>query len=99
MGFSVLLSPENRETGRKLGIATGLMFTLPFVAFYVVLALCKDKKHPENWAGGAAIVATNIVIAGYCYAAYIEDSNENENNDENNDEDGPRRGAAKQRVD
>mmetsp|Transcript_22404 Transcript_22404/g.52881 ORF Transcript_22404/g.52881 Transcript_22404/m.52881 type:complete len:94 (-) Transcript_22404:201-482(-) len=93
MGFSVLMTPENRETGRKLGIATGLMFTFPFIAFYVVLALCKDKKNPDNWAGAAAIVATNMVVAGYCYAAYIEDR------EDANDADGPKRGAAKQRID
>ena len=76
----------------KLGIATGLMFTLPFIAFYTAMAVFKEKENPDNWAGGAAIIATNIVVAGYCYAAYIEDRDEN-------DEDGPKQGAAKQRVD
>jgi len=92
MGFSVLLNPENRETGRKLGIATGLMFTLPFIAFYIAMVVFADKKNPENWAGAAAIIATNLVVGGYCYVAYIEDMDKN-------DEDGPRTGAAKQRVD
>eukprot|EP00534_Pseudo-nitzschia_fraudulenta_P014462 CAMPEP_0201230966 /NCGR_PEP_ID=MMETSP0852-20130820/2617_1 /ASSEMBLY_ACC=CAM_ASM_000632 /TAXON_ID=183588 /ORGANISM="Pseudo-nitzschia fraudulenta, Strain WWA7" /LENGTH=115 /DNA_ID=CAMNT_0047522367 /DNA_START=241 /DNA_END=586 /DNA_ORIENTATION=- len=85
MGFSVLLSPENRETGRKLGIATGLMFTLPFIAFYIAMLIFADSKYPENWAGGAAILTTNLVIGGYCYVAYIEDSDEN-------DENGPKKG-------
>lgn len=92
MGFSVLLSPENRETGRKLGIATGLMFTLPFIAFYIASIVFAEKTNPENWAGGAAILATNLVIGGYCYVAYIEDL-------DTNDEDGPKSGASKQRVD
>ncbi|VEU43931.1 unnamed protein product [Pseudo-nitzschia multistriata] len=92
MGFSVLLTPENRDTGRKLGIATALMFTLPFIAFYIMMEICKEKKNPENWAGAAAIVTTNLIVAGYCYIAYIEDIDDN-------DEDGPRQGAAKQRVD
>ena len=87
-----LLSPENRETGRKLGIATGLMFTLPFIAFYIAMLIFADSKYPENWAGGAAILTTNLVIGGYCYVAYIEDSDEN-------DENGPKTGASKQRVD
>lgn len=92
MGFSVLLSPENREVGRKLGIATGLMFTLPFIAFYIAMLVFAEKENPENWAGAAAILATNLVVSGYCYVAYMEDSG-------TNDEDGPKRGASKQRVD
>ena len=87
-----LLHPQNRETGRKLGIATGLMFTLPFVAFYIAMQVFKDKPNPENWAGMVAIVVTNCVVGGYCYVAYIEDSDPN-------DEDGPKQGANKQRVD
>ena len=87
-----LLNPENRETGRKLGIATGLMFTLPFIAFFIAMKVFADKKNPENWAGAAAIVTTNLVVGGYCYVAYIEDLDQN-------DEDGPKRGASKQRVD
>ena len=87
-----LLSPENRETGRKLGIATGLMFTLPFIVFYVAMLVFAEKKNPENWAGAAAIITTNLVVGGYCYIAYIEDS-------DSNDEDGPKMGALKQRVD
>jgi len=92
-----LLHPENRATGQKLGIATGLMFTLPFIAFYTANWAFSDKQYPENWAGGAAIIATNIVVAGYCYAAYIEDLDENP--DHYNDESGPKMGASKQRVD
>eukprot|EP00535_Pseudo-nitzschia_heimii_P004029 CAMPEP_0197183280 /NCGR_PEP_ID=MMETSP1423-20130617/7731_1 /TAXON_ID=476441 /ORGANISM="Pseudo-nitzschia heimii, Strain UNC1101" /LENGTH=92 /DNA_ID=CAMNT_0042633843 /DNA_START=88 /DNA_END=366 /DNA_ORIENTATION=- len=92
MGFSVLLSPENRETGRKLGIATGLMFTLPFIAFYIAMWMFGEKKNPENWAGAIAVLTTNLVVGGYCYVAYVEDSDAN-------DEGGPKKGALKQRVD
>ena len=68
------------------------MFTLPFIAFYIAMLVFADKKNPENWAGAAAILTTNLVVGGYCYAAYIEDS-------DINDEDGPKTGASKQRVD
>jgi len=78
--------------GRKLGIATGLMFTLPFIAFFIAMSVFADKKNPENWAGAAAILTTNIIVGGYCYVAYIEDLDVN-------DEDGPKTGASKQRVD
>jgi heme/copper-type cytochrome/quinol oxidase subunit 4 len=80
--------------GQKLGIATGLMFTLPFIAFYVSLSIFTNmkKENPENWAGAVAIVMTNIVVGGYCYVAYIEDS-------DLNDENGPKKGSSKQRVD
>ena len=87
-----LLNPENRETGQKLGIATGCMFTLPFIAFYVAMLVFADKQNPENWAGAAAIITTNLVVGSYCYVAYIEDMDKN-------DEDGPKTGASKQRVD
>lgn len=92
MGFSVLLRKENKETAWKLGIATGLMFTLPFIALFVGYRVFDHKEYPENWAGLCAVLTANVVIAGYCYAAYIEDRDEN-------DEDGPKTGAAKQRVD
>lgn len=68
------------------------MFTLPFIAFYIAMVVFADKKNPENWAGACAIVATNLVVGGYCYVAYIEDRDQN-------DEDGPKTGASKQRVD
>ena len=90
-----LLQPHNRETGQKLGIATALMFTLPFIAFYVGMYVFRHKSEPENWAGALAIVVTNIVVGGYCYVAYIEDSDV----DDDNDRSGPRSGSSKQRVD
>lgn len=85
-----LLDPENRETGRKLAIATGLMFTLPLIAFYVGWWAFSHKQYPENFAGAAAILTVNIVVGGYCYVAFIED---------NDDESGPKTGPSKQRVD
>jgi hypothetical protein len=87
-----LLHPQNRETGQKLGIATGLMFTLPFLAFYISMSIFSNKQSPENWAGAVAIIVTNIIVGGYCYVAYIEDNDQN-------DESGPKKGSSKQRVD
>ena len=87
-----LLSTENRETGQKLGIATGLMFTLPFIAFFIGRWAFSNKQNPEDWAGGVAVLTTNIIVAGYCYIAFIEDR-------DNNDEGGPKTGTSKQRVD
>lgn len=87
-----LLHPQNQEVGQKLGIATGLMFTLPFIAFYVAMWTFSDWKNRESWAGAVAIVMTNIVVGGYCYVAYMEDRDVN-------DEGGPKIGASKQRVD
>jgi hypothetical protein len=90
--FPRLLHPQNKETGQKLGIATGLMFTLPFIAFYISMKVFAYKQNPENWAGAVAVVTTNLIVGGYCFVAYIEDR-------ELNDEIGPRKGAYKQRVD
>ena len=88
-----LMHPQNRETCQKLGIATGLMFTAPILAFYAGMWSFSEEKHPENWAGGLAIVVTNVIVAGYCYSAFME---EDEDKDDSN---GPRHGKMKQRID
>ena len=69
------------------------MFTLPFIAFYSCMWIFSHKQNPENWAGGAAIIVTNIVVGGYCYSALMEDD------EDPNDIKGPRTGTAKQRTD
>lgn len=70
-----------------------MMFTVPIISFYIAMWLFSDRKHPENWAGGVAIVMVNLIVGGYCYAAFIEES------EEVNDENTPKRGTAKQRTD
>jgi VMA21-like domain len=71
------------------------MFTLPILAFYFGLhVLFSEKEHPDNWAGGLAIVVTNIVVFGYCYSAFQEPDEDVEN-----DENGPRTGIFKKRTD
>ena len=54
------------------------MFTLPIITFFVVQYLCQDKPNPDNWAGGAAILVTNIIVGAYCYTAYVEDLDEDQ---------------------
>jgi drug/metabolite transporter (DMT)-like permease len=88
-----LLQPQNQETGKKLGIATGMMFTLPILAFYIAMWIFSEKKNPENWAGGAAIIITNLIIGGYCYSALTEED------DDPNDRRGPKTGSQKERTD
>mmetsp|Transcript_18135 Transcript_18135/g.20927 ORF Transcript_18135/g.20927 Transcript_18135/m.20927 type:complete len:96 (-) Transcript_18135:233-520(-) len=95
MGFNLLLQDQNRAVGKKLGIATLCMFTLPIVAFYISLSIFRNKKHPDNWAGGVAILITNMIIAGYCFSAFAEDDERNDKNDEL----GPKVGVFKQRTD
>jgi len=91
------LEPENREVGRKLGVATAFMFTLPVMAFFVAKYVFSYKKEPDSWAGGAAIIMTNIIVGAYCYMAYLEDNDKQKNKD--NDANQPRVGIYKQRVD
>lgn len=91
--FFRLLHPHNRQTGQKLGIATGLMFTAPVLAFYIGMWSFSDKKNPESWAGGLAILVTNIIVAGYCVSAFMEEDDDPE------DSGGPRKGTQKQRTD
>jgi VMA21-like domain len=93
--FSRLLQEQNRVVGKKLGIATGAMFTLPIAAFYLGLYIFGHKEQPDNWAGGLAILVTNLVVAGYVVAAFSEpDDLVNEN-----DGDAPRVGIFKKRTD
>ena len=89
------MEEQNREVGRKLGIATGCMFTFPIIAFYIGLWVFKEKEQPDNWGAGLAIIVTNLVIAGYCYSAFSEEDDEEEDNDAS----GPRVGIFKKRTD
>jgi hypothetical protein len=85
--------------GKKLGYATLLMFTAPVITFFAVEYVVKlrNVSNPDNWAGGAAILVTNLIVAGYCYSAYKEDLNDDTKKD--NDETAPRVGIYKQRLD
>jgi phosphosulfolactate synthase (CoM biosynthesis protein A) len=110
--FFSLLHPHNRQVGQKLGLATLLMVTLPFIAFYAALELFKDYAEPVNWAGGVAILVTNLVIAGYSYSALTEEDIivgphgeivkaqlDTDGDVDGKDADGPRVGFYKQRTD
>ena len=103
-----LLTPENREVGQKLGVATLFMFTLPILAFWIVretIVSLEWSNQPDNWAGGAAILVTNIIVGIYCYAAYIEDLHDDDvqgklrSSSNDNDASQPRVGIYKQRTD
>jgi len=95
MVLGVLMQEQNRDVGKKLGIATLAMFTLPIFAFYLGLYIFGDKAQPNNWAGGMAIIVTNLVIAGYVMAAFSEPDDVVDDNDEN----APRVGVFKTRTD
>jgi hypothetical protein len=73
------------------------MVVLPVMTFLIAQHFFQTKETPDNWAGGAAIIMTNLIIAAYCYSAYVED--EAEKALTQNDEAGPRVGVFKQRVD
>jgi hypothetical protein len=92
------MHPENRDVGKKLGIATGFMFTLPIAAYFIALHVFHNKLHPDNWAAAAAIIVTNVIVGTYCYQAYIEDEDEKSNTPQD-DADGPRVGIYKHRTD
>lgn len=86
-----LLQEQNKDTGRKLGIATVLMCTLPILSYYLGLYLFADKSQPDSWAGGMAILMTNLIVAGYVISAFQEK--------EDDVRDQPRVGAFKTRTD
>jgi hypothetical protein len=64
------LDAQNRDVGRKLGMATALMFTLPIAAYFITLHWIQWS---DGWAAAAAILVTNCIVGGYCYVAYQED--------------------------
>jgi hypothetical protein len=102
--FFRLLDPQNRKVGQTLGIATAFMFTLPVAAFYSAQYVFREKSQPDNWAGAAAILVTNLIVAAYCVAAFREkddDCNDTDNDglQRNKDADAPRVGVFKQRTD
>mmetsp|Transcript_28245 Transcript_28245/g.51130 ORF Transcript_28245/g.51130 Transcript_28245/m.51130 type:complete len:94 (-) Transcript_28245:95-376(-) len=71
--LTALASPENRETGRKLFLATACMFTLPIVVYYVCFyGVFAHKAQPENWAGACSILVVNIIIGTYVWSAFSE---------------------------
>ena len=95
---------------QKLGIATGCMFTVPVIMYYVgEQYLFASQKNPSNWAAGLAILATNIIVGTYVYVAFQEDDEIIDKNDKNNtrsasqqdenDDKVPRVGIYKQRTD
>jgi hypothetical protein len=90
------MQEQNREVGKKLGLATALMFTLPIFAYYLGLYIFSSKAEPDNWAAGLAIVVTNLIVAGYVYSAFSEEDIEDDDDD---DAAGPRVGAFKKRTD
>ena len=72
------------------------MFTLPIISFFIAQHIFREKESADSWAGAAAILMTNVIVASYCYSAYVEDRDLKE---EDNDARGPRVGAFKQRTD
>jgi Kef-type K+ transport system membrane component KefB len=70
--FFSLLQEQNKDTGRKLGITTVLMCTLPILSYYLGLYLFANKNQPDSWAGGMAILMTNVIVAGYVISAFQE---------------------------
>ena len=100
------MEEQNKDVGKKLGIATGLMFTLPFITYFVSFYyVFYDKTEPSNWAGGAAVLVTNLIIIGYVMVAFHEPDHPEENGQQQqqrgneNDSKYPRTGVFKQRVD
>lgn len=116
MSVYSLLDDQNKDVGKKLGIATLCMFTLPILTYYIVHEYCLyqytlkniSKTYIELFAGGSAILMTNIIIGTYCYYAYCEDLYDqvtgevkiiNNDDDYRNDEDYPKVGIYKKRTD
>lgn len=91
------MDPKNRDTGKSLLIATGCMFTLPILAFFIAQHQFRHKADPDSWAAGIAILVVNLVVAGFCIHAFSEKDEDAQ--DESKDKQQPRVGAFKQRTD
>ena len=74
------------------------MFTLPIITFYICYwYVFAHKADPNAWAGGAAVIMANLVLAQYIISAFSEEDDEATSDD--NDASGPRTGVYKQRTD
>ena len=86
--YEVLWAPYNQSVTLKLFRYTMLMFTFPVGVFYLFYYIVfGGNKDYLGWAGIAAVVAANIVIALYVRMAYTEDNGNSNNNNDNNDND------------
>lgn len=79
------------------------MFTLPIFTYLVCYHFVfHHKAEPSNWAGGAAVLATNVIVFGYVFVAFSEpeDPKEKRYGDDENDNDAshPRVGIFKKRT-
>ena len=77
------------------------MFTMPFITYFLCFHyVFHNKQEPSNWAGGAAVIVTNIIIGAYVLVAFSEpDDPEEEKRGNDNDALHPRTGVFKKRVD
>jgi len=75
------------------------MFTIPILTFYAAHYIFRETEQPDIYAGVAAVVAVNLVIAGYCVKAFREDRQPDDDDNNNDDAAGPRVGVFKQRTD
>lgn len=93
-----------------MGLATAAMATLPIASFFLTRYLYLSTNtttmtssiasNPDTWAGGVAILVTNIIIAAYCISAFLgKEINDDEQNNSSKDKEGPRVGIYKQRTD
>jgi hypothetical protein len=64
---------------------TVLMFTLPFLAFYLVNELTSNNT---TYAVGAAVVVVNCVIAAYVYMAFNSPDDDDDDEEEGDDQEG-----------
>ena len=82
--YSVLWAPHNQAVTLKLLRYTIVMFTFPVGVFYLFYyKVCGGDKKYLGWAGIAAVVAANVVVAFYVRMAYTEDSNSVSTNSDN----------------
>ena len=83
MGFSLLLQPQNRPVAMKLLHYTLLMFTLPFLTFYLTLdhilpLIAPSLTHKTNYAVAVSVITVNLIIAGYVVSAFNEEDPQEE---------------------
>ena len=75
--YDVLFAPYNKAVTIKLLRYTLVMFTFPVGVFYLVYHLILGgKRELAGWAGIAAVIAANVVIAFYVWMAYTEEDDD-----------------------
>ncbi|CEL95408.1 unnamed protein product [Vitrella brassicaformis CCMP3155] len=75
----LLLNPDNRDVSLRFWLTSIVLFLIPVGVFYAALYIMSQgwvevrTNARLTYAGAAAVLAVQMVLAVYCYLAYLEE--------------------------